>query len=75
MMRLPCRLRHALLCLLLALPSQSVLAVSGLREALDRAWERAVQARVAESRRGEAEASRVAADCLSGAADARYRPA
>lgn len=63
-MRLPCRLRHALLCLLLALPSQSVLAVSGLREALDRAWERAVQARVAESRRGEAEASRVAAESL-----------
>ncbi len=33
-----------------------------LREALDRAWERATQVRVAEARRGEAEASQVIAD-------------
>ncbi len=33
-----------------------------LREALDRAWERATQVRVAEARRGEAEASQAIAD-------------
>ncbi len=37
-------------------------ADSTLREALDRAWERATQVRLAEARRGEAEASQAIAD-------------
>lgn len=48
------------LCLLAA--GANAWAESTLHEALDKAWERAAQARVAESRSGEAKASRAVAD-------------
>ncbi len=48
--------------LLLSFISAQTWADTTLREALDKAWERAVQARVAESRNAEADASRVVAN-------------
>jgi len=48
--------------LLLGVPPLHAWADPTLREALDRAWERATHVRVAEARRGEAEASQAIAD-------------
>lgn len=55
------RLRHCI-SLTLLLAGATAWAEPTLREALDKAWERAVQARVAQARTGEADASRAAAD-------------
>lgn len=53
---------RAMSILVLGIISAPAWADTTLREALDKAWERAVQARVAESRRAEADASRTVAN-------------
>jgi len=55
-------LARCLPVLLLSLVSAPTWAEPTLRDALDKAWERAVQARVAESRKAEADASRTVAN-------------
>ncbi|MBC3868610.1 TolC family protein [Undibacterium oligocarboniphilum] len=55
-------LQYSLCVLTLSLLSTQVRADTSLHEALDKAWDRAVQARVAESRQSEAQASRAVAD-------------
>ena len=55
-------LQYSLCVLMLSLLSTLARADTSLHEALDKAWARAVQARVAESRQSEAQASRAVAN-------------
>jgi outer membrane protein TolC len=55
-------LRGVLVALALGGLAAPAWATATLRDALDRAWERATQGRVAEARRGEAEASRIVSE-------------
>lgn len=57
-------LQYSLCVLMLSLLSTLARADTSLHEALDKAWARAVQARVAESRQSEAQASRAVANSL-----------
>jgi outer membrane protein, heavy metal efflux system len=59
-----CALRRRLLACALASLSTAAWSAPSLQEVLDLAWQRAVEGRIAEARRAEATASRIAAESL-----------